>query len=228
MVVPGSASGFLDVSAEPMVDQMQNKKTVFLVDDDPAVRHALGVFLESTGYAVIPFSSAEDYLESPDHAGNGVLVVDQRMKDMSGLELQEELNRRGREIPVIFITGHGDISMSVTAMRQGAMNFLEKPFSNKMLLESIQEAFRRAKLDQEERTRKEAVEARCALLTLREREVMVYVSMGMSNRAIAERLGVSNRTVEVHRSRVMAKLEAESLPDLVRMVDLCEIGKPLK
>ncbi len=211
-----------------MVDQMQNKKTVFLVDDDPAVRHALGVFLESTGYAVIPFSSAEDYLESPYDAGNCVLVVDQRMKDMSGLELQEELNRRGREIPVIFITGHGDIAMSVTAMRQGAMNFLEKPFSNKMLLESIQEAFRRAKLDQEERTRREAVEARCALLTLREREVMVYVSKGMSNRAIAEQLGVSNRTVEVHRSRVMAKLEAESLPDLVRMVDLCEIGKPLK
>ena len=188
--VPGAASGFQDLSREPMVDQMVNKKTVFLVDDDPAVRHALGVFLESTGYAVIPFSSAEDYLESIDDTGNGVLVVDQRMKGMSGLELQEELNRRGSGIPIIFITGHGDVAMSVTAMRHGAMNFLEKPFSNKMLLESIQEAFRRSKLDQEERTRREAVEARCALLTHWSRSLTILFAsrhepavLGYENRA---------------------------------------------
>ena len=150
------------------------------------------------------------------------MLLDQRMTGLTGLELQEELARRGIELPIIFITGHGDVQMSVKAVKAGAIDFLEKPFSNEDLLASIREAC--AYADESKRNR-DGVAAlrRChASLTGRELEVMRYVVAGQSNRSLAEQLGVSDRTIEVHRSRVMKKMGATSLPDLVRKVTLCQ------
>ena len=196
---------------------MKKNRTVLLVDDDAAVCHALSVFLETSGYGVKTFPSAEAFLE--DAAGStveGIMLLDQRMTGMSGLELQAELGRRGIELPIIFITGHGDVQMSVKAVRAGAINFLEKPFSNEDLLASISEAFSRADASRKHRSQVAALRKRLASLTVREREVIQHVVAGMSNKNLGELLGVCNRTIEVHRSRVMKKMGAQSLPDLVR------------
>ena len=205
-----------------MIDAMPVNKTIFLVDDDAAVRHALAVFLEACEYSVRTFLSAEAFLEEAEDAAEGVMLLDQRMTGMSGLELQAELARRGIDLPIIFITGHGDVQMSVKAVKAGAIDFLEKPFSDEDLIASIREAFLRA--DDSKKYRDLIAELRkChASLTAREREVMQYVVAGMSNRALAEQLSVSDRTIEVHRSRVMKKMGAESLPDLVRKYAMCQ------
>ncbi len=203
---------------------MARKKQVYLVDDDAAVRHALGMFLEGAGFQVSEYASARDFLEACDSVQGGVLLLDQRMPGMSGMELQTRLAKLGVFLPIIFITGHGDIQMSVAAMKAGAVDFLEKPFDNSELLQSIREALRKAASNRKEWEQKSEAEQRCASLTSREREVMDYIVKGMSSRAIAEQLGVSNRTVEVHRARVMAKMAAGSLPDLVRMAAICQSG----
>jgi len=204
---------------------MKKNRNVFLVDDDAAVCHALSVFLEASGYSVKTFPSAEAFLE---HAAastvEGIMLLDQRMTGMSGLELQAELGKRGIELPIIFITGHGDVRMSVKAVRAGAINFLEKPFSNEDLLASIKEAFSHADSGRKHRSQVAALRKRHASLTSREREVIQYVVAGMSNRALGELLGVCNRTIEVHRARVMKKMGAESLPDLVRKYTLYQKG----
>jgi len=201
---------------------MRVSRTVFLIDDDDAVCHALSVFLEAAGYRVRSFSSAEAFLAKADSTLEGVMVLDQRMTGMSGLELQAELNRRGADPSIIFISGHGDVQMSVKAIKAGATNFLEKPFNNDELLTSIREAFSHA--DKSKNQRDLTIELRkChASLTDREKEVLQHVVAGMSNRHLAELLGVSDRTVEVHRSRGMKKMGAESLPDLVRKYALCQ------
>ena len=205
-----------------MIDAMPVNKTIFLVDDDAAVRHALSVFLETCGYSVRTFLSAEAFLEEAEDAAEGVMLLDQRMTGMSGLELQAELATRGIDLPIIFITGHGDVQMSVKAVKAGAIDFLEKPFSDEDLIASIREAFSRA--DDSKKHRDLIAELRkChASLTAREREVMQYVVAGMSNRNLAEQLNVSDRTIEVHRSRVMKKMGADSLPDLVRKYAMCQ------
>lgn len=206
---------------------MARNRKVYLVDDDAAVRHALGLFLESAGFAVHGFASAGEFLAAVDGLGSGVLLLDQRMPGMSGTELQARLHNLGIFLPIIFITGHGDVQMSVAAMKAGAVDFLEKPFDNSELLQSIREAFQKATSRRREWERQSDVERRCASLTPREREVMRCIVEGKSNRAIAEHLGVSYRTIEVHRSRVMAKMAADSLPDLVRKVALsrsCNLG----
>jgi len=193
-----------------------------LVDDDAAVCHALSVFLETSGYGVKTFPSAEAFLEdAAASAEEGVMLLDQRMTGMSGLELQAELSRRGIELPIIFITGHGNVQMSVKAIKAGAINFLEKPFSNEALLASLREAFSHADAGSKHRSRVAAVRKLLASLTVREREVLRHVVAGMSNRALGDLLGVCDRTIEVHRSRVMKKMGAESLPDLVRKYALC-------
>ena len=201
---------------------MPVNRTIFLVDDDAAVCHALSVFLEASGYSVRTFPSAEAFLEEAEDVAEGVMLLDQRMTGMSGLELQAELARRGIDLPIIFITGHGDVQMSVKAVKAGAIDFLEKPFSDEDLLASIREAFSRA--DDSKKYRDLIAELRKshASLTAREREVMQHVVAGMSNRNLAELLGVSDRTIEVHRSRVMKKMGAESLPDLVRKYAMCQ------
>jgi FixJ family two-component response regulator len=201
---------------------MKRSKTVHLVDDDDAVRHALGVFLESAGFRVCEYSSARDFLEESASVGGGVLLLDQRMPGMSGMELQTRLHQLGVFMPVIFITGHGDIQMSVAAMKAGAMDFLEKPFDNSELLQSIHEALQKSAGKRREWELRSEVEHRCSSLTSRELEVMGYIVQGLSNRAIAEQLGLSNRTVEVHRARVMTKMAARSLPELVRMAAMCK------
>jgi len=186
------------------------------VDDDAAVCHALSVFLAASGYSVSTFNSAESFLQETAGVPRGVVLLDQRMPGMSGLELQTELDRRGIELPIIFITGHGDVHMSVKAVKAGAIDFLEKPFSNEDLLVSIREAFSLADEMKKNDDRVARLREHLATLTTREVEVLQHVVDGMSNRHLAELLGVSDRTIEVHRSRVMKKMGAESLPDLVR------------
>ena len=201
---------------------MRTSRTVFLIDDDDAVCHALTVFLEAAGYRVRSFSSAEAFLEAADSKLEGVMVLDQRMTGMSGLELQTELNRRGAAPSIIFISGHGDVQMSVKAIKAGATNFLEKPFNNDELLTSIREAFSQADKSKKQRDLTSEIRKCHASLTDREKEVLQHVVTGMSNRHLADLLGVSDRTVEVHRSRGMKKMGAESLPDLVRKYALCQ------
>jgi RNA polymerase sigma factor (sigma-70 family) len=199
---------------------MPLNKTVFLVDDEPAIRHSLSVFLVSKGFAVSEFPSAEAFLESINHEDYGVLVLDQKMKGKSGLELQSELKLRGIGLPIIFITGHGDVRMSVKAIRRGALNFIEKPFSNIDLLESINEALLQVDSRERDTARSIAIKKRYATLTPREQEIMKHIINGTRNKTLAELLHVSQRTIEVHRSRVMTKMQADSLPDLVRMASL--------
>jgi len=202
--------------------QVNQEQTVYVVDDDPAVCHALGIFLESEGYSVRMFASAEVLVKAIyDDAPQGVLVLDQCMNGMSGLELQTELAAQGIEWPIVFISGYSNVGISVRAMLAGAVDFLEKPFSNKTLLESIRNAFLISEEAKQDHIRRTAVEAQCETLTAREREVMQLVVSGLRNKDIAQRMEIGSRTVEVHRSRVMTKMDAGSLPHLVQMVDLC-------
>ena len=192
------------------------------MDDDVAVCHALSIFLETSGYGVQTFPSAEAFLKDAGDTLDGIMLLDQRMTGMSGLELQAELTSRGMELPIIFITGHGDVRMSVKAIKAGAINFLEKPFSNEDLLASIGEAFSRADVSRKYRRKVAALRKRHASLTAREREVMKHVVEGISNRKLGDLLGVCDRTIEVHRSRGMKKMGAKSLPDLVRKYAMCQ------
>jgi len=197
--------------------------TIHLVDDDDAVRHALITLLATSGYTASGFDSAEAFLRGADLARPGVLLLDQRMEGMSGLELQKELRRRGVDMPVIFITGHGDIPMSVIAMRSGAVTVLEKPFNNRQLIESIEEALALIRQSTVKHEMQSDIRNRFATLTPREQEVMKHVVRGMANRAIADLMGLSNRTVEVHRSKVMKKMGAATLPELVLMAPSCGV-----
>jgi two-component system response regulator FixJ len=201
---------------------MQVNRTIFLVDNDAAVCHALSVFLDASGYSVSTFPSAEVFLEETQGMADGVMLLDQRMTGMSGMELQAELARRGIDLPIIFITGHGDVQMSVKAIKAGAIDFLEKPFSNEDLLASIREAFSAYNDSKKHRGTIAELRKGHTSLTTREREVMRHIVAGASNRQLAEYLGISDRTIEVHRSRVMKKMGAESLADLVRKYTLCE------
>ena len=198
------------------MDRALVNRSIFLVDDDAAVCHALSVFLDASGYSVRTFPSAESFLNEVADVSEGVMLLDQRMTGMSGLELQTELAKRGIDLPIIFISGHGDVRMSVKAVKAGAIDFLEKPFSNEDLLASIREAFLYADDSKKRHQLVAGLRTRHASLTAREEEVLQHVVAGMSNRNLAELLGVSDRTIEVHRSRVMKKMGAESLPDLVR------------
>ena len=200
---------------------MYGKLPIFLVDDDAAVRDALRLYLEGSDFAVKTFDSAEAFLGKIGEMGRGVLVLDQRMTGMSGLELQSELKGKGVELPIIFITGHGDVPMSVRAMKGGAADFLEKPFRNSDLLASIEQVLAQDEAKMEENLYQARATVKCNRLTPREKEVMAHIVRGQSNKSIAQLLGVSMRTVEAHRGRVMEKMGARSLPDLVRMVDFC-------
>lgn len=199
---------------------MPVKRTIYLVDDDAAVCHALSILLETSGYRVKRFHSAETFLEEAKGAVEGVMLLDQGMSGMSGMELQRELARRGIDLPIIFITGHGDVQMSVKAIKAGATDFLEKPFSNEKLLASIREASLHADKSKQHRAMINRLRACHASLTEREQEVLQHVVAGMTNKNLAKQLGVSDRTIEVHRSRVMKKMGAESLADLVRQYAL--------
>jgi len=196
---------------------MTQPDSIFLVDDDDAVRHALKLYLERENIVVHDFPSAEVLLENIAGNNASLLVLDIRMEGMSGLELQTELKARHIDLPIIFITGHGNVQSSVSAMKQGAADFIEKPFENEKLLESIKHTFRKSKHNIKLEAVKAELKKRFESLTSRERQVMEYVVDGVSNKQMATQLGVSDRTIEVHRSRVMTKMSATSLPELVRM-----------
>jgi two-component system, LuxR family, response regulator FixJ len=203
---------------------MTEDVNIYLVDDDAGVRHALVTLLATAGYTARGFDSAESFLEAVDLSKAGVLLLDQRMEGMSGLELQNYLGRRGIDMPIIFITGHGDIPMSVIAMRSGAVTVLEKPFNSHRLIESIEEALASAKRHDALRQLQTSIRKRFDTLTAREQEVMKYVVQGLGNRAIGELLEVSDRTIEVHRSRIMKKMQANTLPELVLMAPACGLN----
>jgi two-component system response regulator FixJ len=196
---------------------MVGRHHIFLVDDDEAVRDALRLFLESRDFAVREFVSAEALLDVIRDSDSGVIVLDLRLNGLSGLELQTELNSRGIELPIIFISGHGTVSDCASALRQGATDFVEKPFDNDVLLRHIERGLQQENARKQLRLARHVLETRLAKLTPREKEVMQYVVEGVSNKQAAERLGVSSRTIEVHRSRIMLKMGANSLPELVRM-----------
>jgi len=205
----------------------QGFPVVFIVDDDEAVRNSLRLLVKSVGLTAVALVSAQEFLTSYDPQQPGCLVLDVRMPGMSGLELQQQLNLRGAVIPVIFITGHGDVPMAVEAMQQGAFDFLQKPFRDQDLIDRIQRALEKDRVNRAELGKRSDLRARHEALTPREREVLALVMSGKANKVMAADLGLSQRTVEVHRARVMEKMGASSLAHLVRMVlDLEESAAP--
>lgn len=194
------------------------EQRVYVVDDDEALRDSLVWLVESQGFAVEAYSSAEGFLEAYRDDMRGCLVLDVRMPGMTGLELYERLSARGASLPVVFITGHGDVPMAVLALKKGAVDFIEKPFNDKDMLRLVEQCL---KLDREQwdaRRHDTEVVRRVATLTDREREVMGLVVAGLLNKQIADELGISMKTVEVHRSRVMEKMAVGSVAELVRAV----------
>lgn len=197
---------------------------VFIVDDDDAVRNSIRLLMKSLGLATRPLSTAQEFLSTYDPQQPGCLILDVRMPGMSGLELQQQLNMRGAIIPVIFITGHGDVPVAVEAMQQGAFDFLQKPFRDQDLIERVQRALAKDQSNRAELSEQAKVRERFESLTPREREVLALVTSGKANKVMAADLNVSQRTIEIHRARVMEKMHASSLAQLVRMMmDLEEL-----
>jgi len=196
----------------------ERSPVVFIVDDDEAVRSSLRLLLKSVGLVPSALGSAREFLDKYDPAQPGCLVLDVRMPEMSGLELQEKLNLQGAVIPVIFITGHGDVPMAVEAMQAGAFDFLQKPFRDQDLIDRIQRAMEKDRGNRAALNERGLIREHLESLTPREREVLTLVTSGKPNKIMAADLGVSQRTVEIHRARVMEKMGAASLAQLVRMV----------
>ena len=199
---------------------------VFVVDDDVGTRESLKNLIRSVGLRVEAFASAQDFLRSTRPDVPGCLVLDVRLPGLSGLDLQKRMAEVELEIPIVFITGHGDIPMSVRAMKAGAVEFLTKPFRDQELLDAIQQALDRDRNAREQRAEVQALRSRYRLLTPREREVMTLVVTGLLNKQIAGELGTSEASVKVHRQHVMEKMQAGSLAALVRMADRVGIHTP--
>lgn len=191
---------------------------MFVVDDDKAVRDSLALLVDSVGLQVETFASAQDFLDTYHPDRRGCLITDLRMPGMSGLELQEKLSAEDVRIPVIVLTGHGDVPAAVRALKGGAVDFVEKPFNPQALLDLIQQAIARDTEIHELAAQEAQVAERVALLTPREHEVMDLVVAGKANKVIAIELAISERTVELHRGRIMKKMQARSLAELMRMV----------
>ncbi|HBL47484.1 MAG TPA: DNA-binding response regulator [Planctomycetaceae bacterium] len=196
---------------------IQQEATVFVVDDDPAIRKSLRWLIESVGLKVQTHELASEFLESYSPEFPGCLVLDVRIPGMSGLELQEKLRERGYDIPVIIVSGYGDVPMAVRAMKAGAIDFLEKPVSDQVLLDYIQKGIETDIRNKQNRVQNQDLMERKETLTRREREVMEYVVVGFSSREIAEKLNVSFKTVEAHRAKIMKKMQAKSVPKLIQM-----------
>ena len=210
-------SGPPQLTTETMAQKQEQQPTVFIVDDDPAIRFAMQALMDSVNVEHEIFASGDEFLEGVDDHRAGCLVLDIRMPGLGGLELQEVLLKRGSTLPIIFITGHGDVPMAVDAMQKGAVDFIQKPFRDQDLLDRIREALKTDQERREEQQKHTEVSERLARLTNREREVFDLVVTGKPNKVIAYELGVSQRTVEIHRARVMEKMQARSLADLVKM-----------
>ena len=203
-----------------------NVATIYVVDDDPAVRKSLGRLLKAAGFRVEAFASAAAFLAQAPHARLGCIVLDVQMPDLTGIELQQALAGAGIALPIIFITGHGDVPTSVRAMKAGAVDFLAKPFDDKELFAAIALALDRAQRESESRADADVVEQRLATLTPRERQVLLQVLTGKLNKQIAGELGASEKTIKVHRARVMNKMQVRSVADLVRLCEKAGVRVP--
>lgn len=207
-------------------DQTQTKisePTIYIVDDEESARKSMQRFLKSHGFKTITFASAMDFLAESLRVEHGCLILDLQMPKMSGIELQQELVESGCELPIIFLTAHGDIPNSVKAMKQGAEDFLPKMADERQLLEAIERALQRSLRLMDERTKSENARASAASLTDRERQVCQCVISGMLNKQIASRLAIAERTVKAHRAQVMQKFGVESVADLVRITALAGV-----
>ena len=194
--------------------------TVFVVDDDPSIRKSLSLLLSSAGYGVETFASAKEFLESERSSpGPACLVLDVKMPGLSGLDLQEELKSRNTIIPIIFITGHGDIPMSVQAMKKGAVDFLSKPFDDGDLLDAVKEALLKDSQARADFNEQKHIIQRLDSLTTREHEILTYLITGMLNKQIAYELNISERTVKAHRKQVLDKMGVDSIAQLVRLTE---------
>jgi FixJ family two-component response regulator len=192
---------------------------VFIVDDDPSVRRSTERLIRSAGLKVQTFTSAKEFLANQRPEGPACLVLDVRMPGLSGMDLQRELTQAGIHIPIIFITGHGDIPMSVRAMKAGAVEFLTKPFRSRSLLDAVRAAIERDRSVHKERSETGELRQRYGQLTPREREVMALVAAGLLNKQVAGELATTERTIKFHRAHIMQKMGAESLAALVRMTE---------
>ncbi|HEY8005361.1 MAG TPA: response regulator FixJ [Methylocella sp.] len=196
---------------------MAYESTIHVIDDDPAIRDSLSLLLTTEGHEVRTHESAQSFLEAIGEGENGCVVTVVRMPGLSGLDLIEKMRKRHISMPIIVITGHADIPLAVQAMKQGAVDFLEKPFDEDALLASIQQVLRCKNNDTARKAKVQSILSKLATLTRRENEVLAGLLKGQSNKVIAHELYISVRTVEVHRAMVMAKMEARSLPELVRI-----------
>ena len=202
----------------------KDQAAVFVVDDDESMRRSLATLLRSVGLEARVFSSPQEFMEAKRPEAPGCLVLDVRLPGMSGLAFQEQLAKQGIALPIIFITGHGDVPMTVRAMKAGAVEFLTKPFDDQVLLDAIHGAIERDRVRRRHAAQLAEVQARYRALTEREREIFKLVSAGRPNKQIAAELGLSVVTVKVHRGQVMRKMLAKSVADLVRMAD--QLGVP--
>ena len=203
---------------------MDGDAIVFVVDDDASVRRSTERLVRSAGFAIQAFASAREFLDNARTEKPGCLVLDVHMPGLSGLDLQRELAQRGVELPIIFLTGHGDIPMTVRAMKAGAVEFLTKPVKSRELLAAIESAIERGLVSHQARRETLALRQRYERLTPREREVLPLVVAGLLNKQIAGEVATSERTVKFHRAHIMKKMEAESLADLVRMAGRLGVG----
>ena len=206
------------------MEMTQAEETVFVIEDDDSMRRALARLIRSVSLQVETFTSAQEFLSHPPPEGPCCLVLDIRLPGLSGLQLQESLNQYGMGIPIIFITGHGDVPMSVQAMKAGAVDFLQKPVNDQQLLDAVHRALSKDRKERSRRARNVAVRGRYEILTPREQEVLSLVVSGLKNKEIADEMGASERTVKVHRARVMEKMQAVSLPHLVRLSEMLELN----
>ena len=203
---------------------IEESPIVYVVDDDPSVRRSLARLIRSEGFRVEAFARAQDFLDQKEGTDPSCLVLDVNLPGRSGLDLQRELSSRGYSMPIVFITGYGTIPMSVQAMKGGAVEFLEKPVNDQVLLKAIHQAVEKDRQMKRQYTELKKIQQRLASLTPREREVLPLVVSGMLNKQVALRLGTTEKTIKVHRARIMEKMRADSLADLVRLAQIAGVG----